>query len=162
MDECPNLKALYGDRYKVKYEESYYAERGEGARGEEPWLQLVACTNGHIFPWGRNLLAASMRIRGPISNRVKALPFTKIAQDGDDGSTYTFPADHFEAVAEIMVPKRRRQWTEEQREELRQLAIERMSDYQFKPQINPNHSDLESPPGLEVVSEHRREAGRTL
>jgi hypothetical protein len=36
--ECINLKARFGKRYKVTYEESYFAEYGPHARKEDPWL----------------------------------------------------------------------------------------------------------------------------
>ena len=32
---CPNLKALFGKRYRVRHEESYYAERSESWAREE-------------------------------------------------------------------------------------------------------------------------------
>ena len=61
---CINLKERFGDRYKVEHEESYHADRGENARTEDPWLQVLLCQHGHIYPHGRDVLAASTNTRG--------------------------------------------------------------------------------------------------
>ena len=50
--DCINLKEMFGDRYKVTYEESYYADHGETAYKEDPWLMILLCQHGHICPWG--------------------------------------------------------------------------------------------------------------
>lgn len=43
------------------------------------------------------------------------LPFATVTQDGDDGMNIVFAACHFEEVAQIVKPKRRRRLSEEQR-----------------------------------------------
>lgn len=40
--DCINLKKRFGDRFKVAYEESYYAQYGANARGEDPWYMILA------------------------------------------------------------------------------------------------------------------------
>ena len=93
--DCINLERRFGRRYRVTYEESYWAEYGPGARVEDPWLMILLCQHGHICPWGGHLLAACTNKAGSIANRLKALPFTTVAQDGDDGANILFPVDHF-------------------------------------------------------------------
>ena len=55
-----NLRVRFGRRYKVRHEESYHAEHGASARVDEPWLLVLLCRYGEIFPWGGDRLAASV------------------------------------------------------------------------------------------------------
>ena len=75
--------------------------------------------------------------------RLKALPFTKLEQDGADGATVLFPVDHFDEVAEIMIPRRRRRLSPEARTQ----AIERLSKYQFRPAVGSPSNQRPGDPG---------------
>jgi len=55
---CINLRERCGRRYKVVFEESYYAERPEFRVAEAAWLTIMPCQHGHICPWGGDRLAA--------------------------------------------------------------------------------------------------------
>ncbi len=118
MDECINLKERFGKRWKVRYEESYKAERGERAFAPDPWLLVIACQHGEIYPHGGNMLGVSTNRRGQISKRISELPFTKITQDGDDGINAVFHIDNIEKVAAIMKPRRRKRLSPEHRAKL--------------------------------------------
>jgi len=85
--------------------------KGENAYREDPAYMILLCQHGHISPWGGENLAACTRRPGQIVNRLKALPFTEVAQDGDDGANVMFHVDHFAEVAEIMLPRKRRRPT---------------------------------------------------
>jgi hypothetical protein len=124
---CINLKELFGKRYKVVYEEAYDAEHGENAYREDRWLMIMLCQNGHICPWGGSTLAACTSKAGSIAKRLKALPFTSVAQEGDDGANVLFDIEHFAEVAKIIKPRRRKQLSEEQKQQL----TERLRKYQF-------------------------------
>ncbi len=126
--ECVNLKRLFGKRFRVRYEESYYAQYGPNARTDDPWLQIIPCDMGHIYPHGGNMLAASTNKPGPTVRKLKALPGVIVHQDGNDGANILFHIDQFDAVAEIMRPKRRRVASEAERERLRLLSAK----YGFK------------------------------
>ncbi len=145
--ECVNLKTRFGDRFKVRYEESYQAERGENAWKQDPWLLVIPCTRKgwHIYSHGGDLLGvATVGSRGEITKRLLALDCVTITQDGDDGVNVIFPVDRFEDVAEIVKPRRRRRgMTPEER----QVAADRLRDYQFRPAEKRRKSDLESPAG---------------
>ena len=123
MTTCPNLKELFGDRYKVSYEESYFAEHGQRGRADAPWLQVIQCVGGkgHFFPWSETELAVSVDRPGAV-RKVRKLACVKCVQDGDDGSTFTFSVGDFPKVAAIMRPKIRRKTTELQ---LQTLAANR-------------------------------------
>jgi len=120
--KCIDLKQRFGDRFKVAYEESYYAEYGPDARTVDPWLMIILCQHGEICPWGDDNLAACTNHAGPIANRLKALPYTQVAQDGDDGANVVFDVKHFDKVAQIMKPRRRRQVTEAERQRLAEMS----------------------------------------
>ena len=116
--ECVNLKERFGKRYRVRHEESYRAARGNRAWADDPWLQIVPCQHGHVFPHGVDMLAASTDRSGSIARRLKALPGVAVWQAGSDGATVLFPVGMIDQVAAIMLPKRRRRLSEAARAQL--------------------------------------------
>jgi hypothetical protein len=129
MAQCIDLMEQFGDQYRVAYEESYGAERGDDARRHDPWLLTIECQFGHIYPQGGNLLSASTNRRGPVANRLVALPCVRVIQEGDDGFNVVFHVSDFDEVAAVMKPRRRRRLTPDQRAE----RVERLRKYQFTP-----------------------------
>jgi hypothetical protein len=115
---CIDLKKQFGADFKVEYEESYRAERGDSARVRDPWLLIIPCQHGHIFPFGGNRLAASTNRRGAIAKRLASLPNADVFQDGDDGISVTFGLADFDSVSSIIRPRRRRKLSPEQRAKL--------------------------------------------
>ena len=75
----------------MTYEESYFADRGDGARAEDPWLMIVPCRYGHVFPHGGNLLAASVDGHPNVAGVLRRLPCCRVHQDGDFGPGLHFP-----------------------------------------------------------------------
>jgi len=120
---CVNLKERFGRRYKVTYEESYYAERPEFRAAEAPWLMIIPCVRGHIYPHGGTTLAVFIQ-RGPRVNRLAQVPGVRIKSDGDDGATFLFDVADFDRVAEIVRPRKRRTRTVSPEE--RQALLERL------------------------------------
>jgi len=94
-----DLDAIFGRRFRVCYEKSYRAERGEDGRRRDPWLLTIPCRHGHIYPHGGQDLAASTTHRGPIAGRLAALPCVRVVQDGDDGVNVVFNVADFDQVA---------------------------------------------------------------
>lgn len=127
MPACINLRETYGDRYRIAHEESYAAEHPQFRAEEEPWLQVIPCRHGHIYPGGGDLLMVSTSFRGRIAHRLMALPFAEVVQDGSDGVNATFPADRLDEVAEIMGARRRRVMSPEQRA----ACVDRLRRFQF-------------------------------
>ncbi len=99
MTECIDLEKRWGKRYRLEYE--------GGAKGD-PWLAMICCRYGHIYPHGGTFLGAATNSRGRISNQLSALPCVRVAQDGDDGINVVFDVADFDKVAKIIQPKRRR------------------------------------------------------
>ena len=126
---CIDLKREFGDRFKVVYEESYQAERGDHGRAEDPWLMVVLCLHGEIYPYGDDQLVASTKVAGGIARTLKALPFVTTHKDGSDGADVLFPVDRFEEIAAIMKPKRRRQVSDAERKRLAEMGAE----FRFSP-----------------------------
>lgn len=61
---------------------------------------------------------ASTNASGAVAKCLKALPFTEVVQDGSDGSNVTFDLEHFDEVAQIMKPRKRRRLSEEHKARL--------------------------------------------
>ena len=123
--ECVDLKQRFGERYRVTYEESYYVDRGDGARTKAPWLMVLPCKNGYICPWGGSTLVACTNANGSVASQLRKLPFTTVAQDGDDGVNVLFDVKYLDEIAAIMKPRRRRRLSESQKRK----SIERLRHY---------------------------------
>ena len=125
---CINLKERFGRRFKVVYEESYWADRGTGARAEDPWLLIVPGRYGHISPHGGNLLAASVDGYRKVAGVLRRLPCCRVHQDGDYGElTVLFDVGDFAKVARIVRPRRRRQVSEAERQRLQDMGFKKGS-----------------------------------
>jgi hypothetical protein len=103
---CINLRERFGDRYRVTFEESYQAETID-KHAEAPWLMVIPCEHGEIFPHGRDKLAAYTS--GPqIRKRLMSLACCQVHQLGDSEVTVLFDVADFYRVAEIMKPRKKR------------------------------------------------------
>jgi hypothetical protein len=139
--DCINLNEQFGDRFKVEYEESYYAQYGEHAWREDPHYMILLCRHGHIYPHGSATLAASISRRGRIANRMAGLDCVTVVQDGDDGINATFDVSDFDRIAEIMKPlKARPRLSEEHKAKL----IEAGRQHRFSAGSRSPENDLES------------------
>ncbi len=114
---CINLKERFGDRFKVEYEESYFAERSKRTV-EDPWLMILLCQHGHVYPHGGEILVASTDRRGSIAKRLAKLDCVTVLQDAADGINAAFHVSSFDRVAEIMRPRKARRLSPEQRARL--------------------------------------------
>ncbi len=156
-----NLKQLFGDRYRVTYEESYYAERGADARSDDPALQILLCRHGHIYPYGPGTLAASTNKRGAVANALTALSCTTVLQDGDDGVNVAFPVDDFDEIAALLKPRRRKLVPPEERERLAKLGRESLNRYR-QANAESQESNQESPDAGRSDSEPLSSTGSRL
>lgn len=117
---CPDLKELCGDRYKIRTEESYFAETGSSTNNNrDPWLWF------RIVPWGDGLLAADFDKSRVTINRVKAAGFTCVQDgDSDDGATFTFRPDQFDDMATFIRPFKRMVLSDEEKAKRTQRILE--------------------------------------
>jgi hypothetical protein len=118
MITCVNLREPFGDRFRVLLEEP-------AASYADPWCHTMPCRFGQIYPHGGDLLDFASNGRGSVAKRVAALPFTTVTQDGADGVNITFAFEHFDEVAAIVKPRRRRRLSDTQRA----AACERLRKY---------------------------------
>ena len=116
--DAVDLNSLFGERYKVTYEVAFAAEYGRRSQFEDPWLLILECHHGHVFPWGGSRLAVSTNHHGVIASKLIALDCCKLVQDGTDGVTLTFDVADFRRVAAIIKPRGRRRLTAPQRRAL--------------------------------------------
>ena len=121
---CINLQERFGKRYRVGYEESYQAQYGKRSRRCDPWLMVIHCRYGHIYPFGGDLLAASVDGHAQIANRLRRLSCCRDYQDGDGGElTALFNVADLPEVAKILRPRRRRQLSDQQKKELTERLL---------------------------------------
>jgi hypothetical protein len=133
LTKCLNLKKLYGERFRVEYEESYYTQYGANGRVDDPWLQTIPCRHGHFYPFGGNFLVASTSKHGAVARALAGLPCVTVQRDGDDGLDSVFHKDDFEIVANLMKPRRKRQVSDQERTRLATLGRTNLNRYR-----NPN------------------------
>lgn len=150
--DCIDLKDLFGKRYRVTYEESYYAEHGDEGRAGDPWLQVICCQNGHIYPHGGDWLAASTNRRGAVATALTALECTEVLQDGDDGLNVAFRVEHFEEVAALLKPRRKRLISEAERKRLAEMGRANLERYR-QANVEASENERESPDGMLPDSE---------
>ena len=75
---------------------------------EDPWLMILLCRYGHLFPWGGDLLAASVDGHPNVAGRLRRLKCCQVVQDGEFGElTATFHVKDFDRMAEVMRARRR-------------------------------------------------------
>ncbi len=123
---CPNLKALFGDCYRIGFDPSY-DPKGVPRDKLNPWAMTLPCRLGTIYPHGADRLAVEIDYHGSMAKRVAALPGVTLGQGGDNEHTYLFPLTVFASVAAIVKPKRRRRMTPEQKA----ASMERLAGYRF-------------------------------
>jgi hypothetical protein len=116
---CIDLRERFGTRYRVRQEAdgvTWY----ETPESERVWLLELPCRYGVVYPHGGEMLAAVVTGRYA-RQQVAALPCI-VSRRGDEELVVTFHVNDTEAVLAIMKPRRRRQVSPEQREQLRAIG----------------------------------------
>ena len=108
----PNLRDLFGDRYRVRKEPAAKPH----AKTHDPWLMQIRCRGQGvtIYPHGEGLLAIQCDHRRFLAKKLTALGL-RVEQDGDEEKTFVFPVEIFYQVAKIIKPMRRPALTDKQR-----------------------------------------------
>ena len=95
---CINLMERFGKRYRIEFDPAYSA-KNRPRDSLDPWMMLIPCQRGVIYPHGGNRLAVEIDGR-PISvKRLEVLGCTELVQDGDSEKTFTFDVVDFAKVA---------------------------------------------------------------
>lgn len=111
--------AEFGRRYRISFDPAY-DPKGRPRDKLDPWMMVIPCRLGTIYPFGGTDLVIEVDGHRKIRGRLSRLPCCRIHQDGDDDGSFIFDLDDFGAVAEVAKPHRRPQLTDEQREASRQ------------------------------------------
>jgi hypothetical protein len=125
--ECPDLKQLSNGRFKIEYDPavcrvlpSGRVRPPIGAPKHDPWNYVIPCqvAGAEIWPYGSGLLGVDL-FSGLSKNtkRVLALKGARLHTRGQKEYTVVVPERHFGSVIEILKPRKKRQYTEEQRAE---------------------------------------------
>jgi hypothetical protein len=102
-----DLRASFGQRYKIEHDASYDHERADFRATEEVALQTIVGKWGHVFAYNDELLAASTNSRGRAANNLLRLGLTPL-QDASDGLTVLFRPADFRKVAKILLLRTKR------------------------------------------------------
>jgi hypothetical protein len=151
-----DLKATYGDRFKVTYEES--ASIPNQTAADRAWLQVVEGHRAHIYIHGENNLGVYVRTFNDGSDRLGrllAIPGARLHQNGDREATVVIPNDQFERAAEIIRARRRRQLSDSERRRLAEIGAEYRFQHgygverlgQIRDDADPNAQSAENVPG---------------
>lgn len=119
MPKCINLKTRYGKTYRISWDEAK-------EHPNDPWMMQIKGRKGIIYPYGGEYLCAEVDYRPKIAGRLERMGF-ELIQDGDEEKTFRFHVKDFDRMAEVLMPYRRPQLTEEQRETRRQ-AMQKYHD----------------------------------
>jgi hypothetical protein len=135
---CPNLRDLYGDRYRIGHDPAATTP----SERKDPWMLTIPCRGGVvIYPHGAGALAVEVDGRPILAKRLAGIPGVVLHQDGDQEKTFLFPVALFDQVAELVQPRRRRRLSPEQRE----ASKSRLARYRFSPARQSSGSTLEPP-----------------
>ena len=130
---CLDLRELFGDKYRIGWEAD--------STHRSPWEMQLLCKYGLIYPWGGTRLAVQIDFHPNIARQVARLPGVELVQDGDDEKTFRFDVSSFDAVAELVKPRRKRVFTDEQKAEL----VERLRGGAAVSEIPPEIGGAEAP-----------------
>jgi hypothetical protein len=120
---CVNLMEQFGTKYRVGWDPA------RKAPDMDPWLMVMACERGEIYPHGGDLLVAEVDGRCRTRLRLRQLDCVTVKQDGDDFLAVTFHVRDFAEIAKILKPRRRRQLTEAQK----QALVDRVASFRWQP-----------------------------
>lgn len=120
MLTCVDLRERFGTRYRAR-KEADGATWYDTPEAERVWLLELPCRYGFVYPHGAEMLAAVVTGRYA-RQQVAALPCI-VSRRGDEELVVTFRVDDAETVLAILKPRRRRQVSPEQREQLRAMGF---------------------------------------
>jgi hypothetical protein len=115
--ECLNLRKLYGDRYRIVLDP---AAEYEPSGRRDPWLFIIPCKYGEIYPHGGDLLAVMVvGVYKVPEMRKLELPSH---QNGDGEAVFLFTQNQFTQVAKVVKPRKRRRLSEKDRGRLAEMG----------------------------------------
>jgi hypothetical protein len=107
-----DLKARFGDRYKIVLDESASVDTDRETR---LWCYRIPCRYGFISVWGEDTLAGYTD-RARMISRLIAVPGVTVRRRGDTECRVIFPPRCSDAVADVLQARRRVRLSAEERE----------------------------------------------
>jgi hypothetical protein len=111
---CINLTERFGQDYRIGHDPAAVTP----AERHDPWMMTLPCQRGTIYPHGGDVLAVEVEGRPMTAARLAAIPGVRLHLDGTTEKTFLFPADLFPAVAAVVLPRKRRKLSPENRAKL--------------------------------------------
>ena len=59
--DCVNLRERFGKRYRITFDPSYSSFNVPGEK-LDPWMMVIRCRSGEIYPHGGSKLAVDTRV----------------------------------------------------------------------------------------------------
>ena len=116
---CVDLRGwARANRYRFRLEESYRAENNAHVRGDGRWFVEILCKNGLIYPCGGTTLLAYAK--AGVVSKVAKLADTYHHQTDGKARVFKFPVERLDEVAGILKPRKRRTYSPEHQEALRE------------------------------------------
>ena len=140
--ECINLQKQFGTRYRIAFDPAY-DPRNRPKDKLDPWMMQLPCQRGVVYPQGGSLLAVEVAGRAITRKRLRELDCVTVTQNGDDFLAVTFDVADFDAVAQIVKPRRKRTMSAKNRERKRRQMIEFNQQKALSTQVNgvPSHAE---------------------
>lgn len=127
MTDCVNLMKEFGNRFQVGFDSGYDPRRVPKDK-LDPWMMVLESRLGTIFPHGGNLLAVEVEGHPSVRCKLDALDCCRRYQIGERFGSWLFPVECFDQVAAIVKPRRKRVWTDEQRQEAAERLAANLSE----------------------------------
>jgi hypothetical protein len=119
-----DLWDLYGHRCRIQRDPAALHEKGGR---KDPWLYIIPSRKGHIFPHSDTKLALWWESAKYLD---RICPHLELYQDGEDEKVYLFEPQHFDQVAKMVKPRKRRTGRKLTEDE-KQAAALRLKPHRF-------------------------------
>lgn len=116
---CVDLRLwAKANRYRFRLEESPKAESNQHVKGNGRWYVEVLCHNGLIYPYGGTTLL--VYAKPGVVPVIAKLPDIQLHQTDGKAHVFRFPIARLDEVAAVLKPRKRRAYSPEHREVLRE------------------------------------------
>ncbi len=116
--QCVDLRQTFPGQYRFGWDEAYRAERSEFRAVEAPWLTIIPCKFGKIYPHGGRKLGAYCNAGGAKRKELEALPCVQVTQGGGADCPeviVTFDVADIELIADVLKARHPRRYSAQRR-----------------------------------------------
>jgi len=121
--ECVNLNELFGKQYRISFDDCVpKSGSGRDSMRRDPWMMQIPCQRGVIYPFDACMLAVEIDGHPKLAAKLRRMKCTEVVQDGETEVTLIFDVADFDQIAQIVLPRRRRQVSDQERDRLRSMS----------------------------------------